>query len=107
MLTPILSASNSCCREKLAIVSLVFASASAVGVLIAAYLGDDAGRRGSGSHLPCLILATGGVLGQHVRHLMAQHRGQLGSVAGERDQAARHIELAGGQIPKAFLPRRN
>ena len=32
-----------------------------------------------------------------MRHLVAQHRGQFGGVAGERHQAARHIELAGRQ----------
>jgi hypothetical protein len=32
-----------------------------------------------------------------MRHLVAQHRGQFGGVAGQRDQAARHIKLAGRQ----------
>ena len=61
---------------------------------VVAHVGDDAGDdRG----LPRLVLAHRGVLGQHMRHLVAQHRGQFGGVAGERDQAARDIELAGRQ----------
>ena len=44
-----------------------------------------------------LVLADRGVLGQHMRHLVAQHRGQFRGVAGQRDQAARHVELAGRQ----------
>ncbi len=61
---------------------------------IVAHVGDDAGHdRG----LPRLVFADRGVLGQHMRHLVAQHRGQFGSVAGERDQAARDVELAGRQ----------
>ncbi len=61
---------------------------------IVAHVGDDAGDdRG----LARLVLADRGVLGQHMRHLVAQHRGQFRGVAGQRDQAARHIELAGRQ----------
>ena len=30
----------------------------------------------------------------HVRHLMAEHGGELGGIVGEREQAARDIELA-------------
>ena len=63
-------------------------------IRIVAHVGDDAGDdRG----LPRLVFADRGVLGQHMRHLVAQHRGQFRGVAGERDQAARHIELAGRQ----------
>ena len=94
MPTPMPSASNSCAREKFAIVSLVLASASAVrsGSLLMSVTTrvDDRG-------LPRLVLADRGVLGQHMRHLVAQHRGQFRGVAGERDQAARDIELAGRQ----------
>ena len=61
---------------------------------IVAHVGDDAGdHRG----LARLVLADRSVFGQHMRHLVAQHRGQFRGVAGERDQAARHIELAGRQ----------
>ncbi len=44
-----------------------------------------------------LVLADGGVARDHVRHLMREHRGELGGVVGERDQPARHVELAGRQ----------
>ena len=61
---------------------------------IAAHVGDDlVDDRG----LPRLVLALGGVLGQHMRHLVGQHRRQFRGVVGERDQAARDIELAGRQ----------
>ena len=63
-------------------------------IRIVAHVGDDAGDDGG---LPRLVLADRGVLCQHMRHLVAQHRGQFRGVAGERDQAARHIELAGRQ----------
>ena len=61
---------------------------------IVAHVGDDAGDDGG---LARLVFADRGVLGQHMRHLVAQHRGQFRGVAGQRDQAARHIELAGRQ----------
>ncbi len=61
---------------------------------IVAHFGDDAGDDGG---LARLVLADRGVLGQHMRHLVAQHRGQFRGVAGERDQAAGHVELAGRQ----------
>ena len=61
---------------------------------IVAHVGDDAGDHGG---LARLVLADRGVLGQHMGHLVAQHRGQFRGVAGQRDQAARHIELAGRQ----------
>ena len=48
-------------------------------------------------HLARLVLAHRGVARDHVRHLVRQHRGELGRVVGERDQAARHVELAGRQ----------
>ena len=63
-------------------------------VRIVAHVGDDAGRH---RRLTRLVLAAGGVLGEHMRHLVAQHRGQFGGVAGERDQAARHVKLAARQ----------
>ena len=62
---------------------------------IAAHLGDGAGR--VGSRLPRLVLASGGVPGQHMRHLVAQHRGQFGGVAGQRNQAPRYIKLTVGE----------
>ena len=61
---------------------------------IVAHVGDDAGDDGG---LARLVLADRCVFGQHMRHLVAQHRGQFRGVAGQRDQAARHIELAGRQ----------
>ena len=61
---------------------------------IVAHVGDDACHY---RRLPRLVFPDRGVLGQHMRHLVAEHRGQLGSVAGERDQAARDVELAGRQ----------
>ena len=61
---------------------------------IVAHVGEDAGGDRCFARL---VLANGGVLGDHMRHLMAQHRGQFGGIAGERNQTARHIELAGRQ----------
>ena len=61
---------------------------------IVAHVGHDA-RDDRG--LSRLVLADRGVLGQHMRHFVAEHRGQLRRVARKRDQAARHVELAGRQ----------
>ena len=61
---------------------------------IVAHVGDDAGHH---RRLPRLVFADRGVFCDDMRHLVAQHRGQFGGVAGKRDQAARHIELAGRQ----------
>ena len=69
---------------------------------IAAHVGDDAGDDGG---LARLVLADRGVLGQHMRHLVAQHRGQFRGVAGQRDQAARHVELAGRQRERIHRAR--
>ena len=63
-------------------------------IRIVAHVGDDTGHHRG---LPRLVFPDRGVLGQHMRHLVAQHRGQFRGVAGKRDQAARHIELAGRQ----------
>ena len=43
------------------------------------------------------VLAHLGVMGDHMRHLVRHHRGELGAVVGERDQPAGHVELARGQ----------
>ena len=69
---------------------------------IAAHVGDDAGDDGG---LARLVLADRGVLGQHMRHLVAQHRGQFRGVAGQRDQAARHVKLAGRQRERIHRAR--
>ena len=61
---------------------------------IVAHVGHDA-RDDRG--LLRLVFADRGVLGQHMRHLVGEHRGQFGGVAGKRDQAARDVELAGRQ----------
>ena len=52
--------------------------------------GDAVDQRG----LARLVLADRGVAGDHMRHLVRQHRGELGVVVGERDQAAGDVELA-------------
>ena len=44
-----------------------------------------------------LVLADRGVAGDDMRHLVRQHGGELGGVVGQRDQAARHVELAARQ----------
>ena len=88
------SASNSCCAREARHRQLGLGQRQRGQIGIVAHVGDDAGDdRG----LPRLVLADRGVFRQHMRHLVAQHRGQFGGVAGERDQAARHIELAGRQ----------
>ena len=51
---------------------------------------DAADQRG----LPRLVLADRRMARDHMRHLVAEHGGKLGRVVGEREQAARHIELA-------------
>ena len=88
------SASNSCAREKLASAIFDLASASApvlrIGQHVVDHAADDRG-------LPRLVLADGGVAGDHVRHLVREHRGEFRGVVGERDQAARHVELAARQ----------
>ena len=55
--------------------------------------GDAVDERG----LARLVLADRGVARDHVRHLVRQHRGELGVVVGEREQAAGDVELAGRQ----------
>ena len=60
---------------------------------IVAHVGDDAGDDGG---LPRLVLADRGVLGQHMGHLVAQHRRQFRGVAGERNQAAGDVNVAAG-----------
>ena len=44
-----------------------------------------------------LLFADRGMARDHVAHLVREHGGQFGFVVGERDQAARDIELAGRQ----------
>ena len=85
------SASNSCAREKLAERQLRLGERQRADLRIAEHVGDDvADDRG----LPRLLLADRGVARDHMRHLVRQHRGELGLVVGERDQAARDVELA-------------
>ena len=94
MPTPMPSASNSCAREKLASAILDFASASApISGSLSTSLHDAAHQR----DLARLVLADRGVARDHVRHLVREHRGELGGVVGERDQAARDVELAARQ----------
>lgn len=58
---------------------------------IVAHVGDNTGDdRG----LARLVLAHRGVLGQHMRHLVAEHGGQFRRIARERKKTARDIELA-------------
>ena len=73
---------------------LGFCQSERAQIGIAAHLGDDA-RHHRG--LAGLLLADRGVPGQHMRHLVRQHRGQFGRVGRQCDQAARDIELAGRQ----------
>ena len=85
------SASNSWAREKLASAIFDLASASAPSCGSLEQVGGDAvDQRG----LPRLVLADRGVAGDDMRHLVRQHRGELGVVVGERDQPAGDVELA-------------
>ena len=93
MPTPMPSASNSCAREKLASAIFDLASASAPSCGSLEQVGGDAADQ---RRLARLVLADRGVAGDHVRHLVRQHGGELGVVVGERDQAAGHVELAVG-----------
>ena len=88
------SASNSCAREKLAKASFDLASANAPASGSRDHVGDDAADEVG---LARLLLADLGMAGDHVAHLVREHRGELGLVVGERDEAARHVELAGRQ----------
>ena len=69
---------------------------------IAAHFSDHTRDDGG---LARLVLADRGVLGQHMRHLVAQHRGQFRRVAGQRDQAARDVKLAGRQRERIHRAR--
>ena len=69
---------------------------------IVAHVGNDAGHDGG---LARLVFADRGVLGQHMRHLVPQHRRQFRGVAGQRDQAARHVKLAGRQRERVHRAR--
>ena len=75
------SASNSCAREKLASEIFDLASASAPISRIAEHVVDDAA---DDRRLARLLLADGGMAGDHMAHLVRQHRGELGFVVGER-----------------------
>ena len=85
------SASNSWAREKLASVILDLASASAPSCGSLEQVGGDAVDE---LGLAGLVLADFGVAGDDVRHLVRHHRGELGVVVGERDEAAGDVELA-------------
>ena len=88
------SASNSCAREKLAIAIFDLASLSA---LICGSSSTSVATRADQRRLAHLGLADRGVARDHMRHLVRQHRGELGVVVGERQQPARHVEAAVGQ----------
>ena len=91
---PMASASNSCAREKLGQRELRLGKRQRAHFRIADDVGDDAVHQGG---LPRLFFADGGVAREHVPHLVGEHGGELGLVVGERDEAAGHVELPGGQ----------
>ena len=63
-------------------------------VALAEHVGDHLG----GEHLlGLLLLALDAVIGGHMAHLMGDHCGQLGRIVGQRQQAARDVEIAAGQ----------
>ena len=64
------------------------------GFRIADHVVDDAADE---IDLLLLLLAQLGMPGDDMAHLMGDHRSKLGVVVGERDEAARHIKLAGRQ----------
>ena len=61
------------------------------GVGVAEHVVDDVA---DDRRLPRLLFSDGGVVRDDMAHLVRQHRGELGLVVGERDQAARDVELA-------------
>ena len=64
------------------------------GFGVGAHVGRDARRR---FRLPTPVLAAPSMVQQHMRHLVREHRGQLGGVGGQRDEAAGDVEIAAGQ----------
>ena len=94
MPTPMPSASSSCEREKRRERDLRLGQRERVHVRIGAEIVEHAADQ---RDLARAVLAHGGVLRDHMRHLVRQHRGELGGVVGERDQAARHVELPARQ----------
>jgi hypothetical protein len=58
------------------------------------HVGDDAAHDHRLAHL---VLADRGMAGDHMRHLMGEHGGELGGIVRQHDQAARDIERAAGQ----------
>ena len=54
-------------------------------------------HRAADRDLARLFLAQRRMLEDHVRHLVREHRGELGVVVGDREQPARDVELAGRQ----------
>ena len=61
-------------------------------------IGDHVGDGAAGEiGVARLFLALLGVPRDDVAHLVGEHGGELGFVVGERDQAARHVDLAGRQ----------
>ena len=73
---------------------LGFGQRQRAGFRIGHHVGHDAADKVG---LACLFLADLGVAGDDVAHFVRQHRGELGIVIGERDQAARDVKLAGRQ----------
>ena len=57
---------------------------------VADHVGEDAASQVGE---PRLLFADGGVAGDDVPHLVRQHGGEFGFVVGERDQAARGVQL--------------
>ena len=80
--------------------------AIAAKVKRAAQVGQIAGRSAAchraqnagaepGQHLPAIAL--GRMTGRHMANFMGQNTGQLGLIAGQGDQSARHIDIPAGQ----------
>ena len=91
---PIASASSSWLRENCASLSLPRISAALAVGAVAEHVGDDLGRQ---PLLGLQLLALQAVIGGDVAHLVRDDRGQLGRIIGQRQQAARHVEIAARQ----------
>ena len=94
MVMPILSASISWLREKVASVSR---EPARVDWLASGSERTSVATRSTMSACSTTFARCDRVVEEHMRHLVREHGGELGGFVGERDQPARDVEIAAGQ----------
>ena len=72
------------------------------GRRLAEHIGDHLAGQ---NLLGFLLLPLQSVIGGHMAHLVGDHRGQFGRIVGERQQSARHVEIAARQSEGVYVRR--